>query len=99
MAWGASFMLFVDNKVDLFIMDGFLEVGDDYFGEFFDNVRGDVGEKVLNGSVGSVRRSLIEVREEFVNIFSGLFSLVDGVRGIFVLDCGDLRGFGSLFVG
>ena len=92
-------MLFVDNEVDFFIVDGFFEFGDDFFREFSDDVRGNVREKVFNGPIGRMRGSLIEVREEFMNVFSGFFALVDNVRSIVVLDRSDKRRFSSLFVG
>ena len=92
-------MLFVDNEVNFFIMDGFLKVENDFFREFVDDIRGNVGEEVFNCSVGCVRWALIEVREELVDIFCGFLSLVSDVRVFFVLDCGDQRGFGSLIMG
>ena len=51
-------------------MDGSFEFGDDFFREFSDNVRGNVREKVFNGSIGSVRG----YPWEFVD---GLFQKVD----------------------
>ncbi len=79
-------------------MDGSFKFGDDFFREFSDNIGGNVREKVFNGTIGSVRGSLIEVREEFMNVFSGFFALVDNVRSIIVLDSSDKRRFSSLFV-
>ena len=38
-------------------------------------------------------RTLIKIREEFVYIFSGFFSLVCGVRDVFILNSGDQGGF------
>ena len=91
-------MLFVDNKVDLFIMDGSFEFGDDFFREFSDNVRGNVREKVFNSTIRDVGGTLVEVREEFVYVFSSLFTLIGSVWNVIILNRGDNGRFSFLFV-
>ena len=53
-------MLFIDYEVNFFIMDGFLKVENDFFREFVDDIRGNVGEEVFDCSVRCVRGALIE---------------------------------------